>query len=110
MRTQSCRDFRPEMRSVRWSRYGTAVTLVDPAAARAADAQQAAYFRASLCDERSELLSEIMKRREDVARRSQHGSTHAVHRLRSQLRSAESQLRYVDRLIAGLDHRFGGRA
>jgi hypothetical protein len=80
------------------------MTLVDGhAAAQAADAMQAAYFRRSLCDERVELCAEIAKRREDIGRRV----PHSTHRLGTRLRSAEAQLRYLDRLIARLDQRFG---
>ena len=45
--------------------------------------------------------------RDDIDRRQERGYAHTAQRLGSQLRSAESQLRYLDRLIARLDHRFG---
>jgi hypothetical protein len=77
------------------------------AAAEAADAPQAAYFRRSLCAERAQLLAEICKRRDDIAKRTDPGSTSATHRLGSYVRRAEAQVRYLDRLIAGLDYRFG---
>ncbi|MGB8405876.1 MAG: hypothetical protein WCE30_17580 [Mycobacterium sp.] len=85
------------------------MTLVDDhAAVQAADAMQAAYFRRSLCDERAQLCSEIAERRVYIDRRHEHSRSNTAQRLGSQLRSAESQLRYLDRLIARLDHRFGG--
>jgi len=84
------------------------MTLIDDhAAAEAADTMQAAYFRRSLCDERAQLCSEIAERRDHIDRRHEHSRSHTAQRLGSRLRSAESQLRYLDRLIARLDHRFG---
>jgi hypothetical protein len=91
------------------SGYGTPVTLLDDeAAAKAADTLQAAYFRTSLCNERAHLLAEISKRRNEIARRTERGSTYAIDRLRSHLRSVEVQVRYLDGLIARLDRRFAG--
>jgi hypothetical protein len=88
------------------------VALIDdPAtveAAEAADALQAAYFRRSLCNERAHLLAEISKRRDDIATRAKRGSTYGMDRLGSHLRSVEAQVRYVDGLIARLEHRFAG--
>lgn len=81
----------------------------DEAANEAADALQAAYFRRSLCDERAHLLAEISKQRDDIIERADEGSTHAIHRLGSHLRSVEAQVRYLDHLIARLDHRFANR-
>jgi hypothetical protein len=45
----------------------------DEAAAEAADALQAAYFRRSLCDERALLLAEISKRRYEITKRTDRG-------------------------------------
>ena len=87
--------------------YGTQVTLIgDKAAAETADALQAAYFRRSLCAERAQLLAEICTRDDNIAKRIDRGSASAMHRLGSYVRSAEAQVRYLDRLIARLDHRF----
>jgi hypothetical protein len=47
-------------------------------------------------------------RRADIATRTQDGRTYAIDRLGSQLRSADAQVRYLDRLIARLEHRFAG--
>jgi hypothetical protein len=80
----------------------------DGATDKAADAMQAAYLRRSLCDERAKLCSEIAERRDYIDRRHEHSRSNTAQRLGSQLRSTESQLRYLDRLIARLDHRFGG--
>jgi hypothetical protein len=85
------------------------VTLNDDEAAAEAAALQAAYFRRSLCDERAQLLAEICKRRDDLSKRTDRGSTHAIHRLGSHLRSVEAQVRYRDRLIARRDHRFANQ-
>ncbi len=85
------------------------MTLIDDdVATEAADALQAAYFRASLNEERQHLLAEIDKRRDDIIRRAKagRGSTTVAIRVESDLRSAEAQLRYLDRLIARLDRRF----
>jgi predicted Zn-dependent peptidase len=79
----------------------------DAAAAQVADAMQAAYFRRSLFDEREQLCSEIAERRDYIDRRHDRSRSHTAQRLGSHLRSAESQVRYLDRLIARLDHRFG---
>lgn len=85
------------------------MTLIDDsAAAHAADAMQAAYLRSSLCDEKAQLCCEIAARRAYIDQRHGHSRSGTAQRLGSQLRSAESQLRYFDRLIARLDHRFGG--
>jgi hypothetical protein len=92
-------------------RYGTAVTLIhEEAASTAADVLQAAYFRRWLCAERKQLVAEVSKRRDAIAERTERGSTSAMHRLGSSLRSAEAQVRYVDRLIARLEHRFAFQA
>jgi hypothetical protein len=85
------------------------MTLIDDhAAAQGADLMQAAYFRRSLCDERAQLCSEIAERRDYIDRRHERSHSDTAQRLGSHLRSAEAQLRYLDRLIARLDHRFGG--
>jgi hypothetical protein len=47
-------------------------------------------------------------RRADIAIRTEVGRTYAIDRLGSQLRSAEAQVRYLDRLIGRLEHRFAG--
>jgi hypothetical protein len=83
------------------------MTLTDEAAAQAADAMQAVCLRESLFIERAKLCSEIAERRHYIDRRAGRVTSHTQHRLGSRLRSAESQLRYLDGLIAGLDHRFG---
>jgi hypothetical protein len=93
-------------------RLGTvrAMTIIgDHDAAQVADAMQAAHLRNSLCRERAQLSSQIAQRRDHIDRRHEHSRSHTAQRLGSQLRSAESQLRYLDRLIARLDHRFGGQ-
>ncbi|MDT5117157.1 MAG: hypothetical protein QOE30_2896 [Mycobacterium sp.] len=83
------------------------MALIDEGAAANADALQAAYLRKSLCDERAHLCSEIAERRDYIDRRTGRVTSHTNQRLGSRPRSAESQLRYIDRLIARLDHRFG---
>lgn len=71
---------------------------------RAADFQQAAYFRAELVIERGLILSEIGKRRALIDRPSD-----ASRRQRASVKSAEAELRYLDNLIAVLDRRFQAR-
>lgn len=83
------------------------LTADEAAAVAAADVAQAAYFRASLLDERERLAVELGKRRSDIAHRTVGGRrTSVVIRLASHLRSVEAELRYVDGLIARLDRRF----
>ena len=72
----------------------------------AADAIQAAYFRDCLCDARRQRVGEIRKRRAEVTKRTEAGQLSSVGRLRSQLRSVEAEVRYLDRLIERLDRRF----
>ncbi len=84
-----------------WPGYGTPVTIIDETAGAAgADAMQAAHFRESLVAERAQLLDSIVKRRAIIDRR-----TNANH-MRSQVRSAEAEVRYINRLIERLDRRF----
>jgi hypothetical protein len=71
----------------------------DQAAARLADAQQAAYFRTELDAARRNLEQGLIERRALIAG-GQSG------RLNTELHSAEAELRYLDRLIARIDDRF----
>lgn len=72
----------------------------------AADAIQAAYFRECLDDERQQRVGELRKRQAEVTRRTEAGHLSSIGRLRSQLRSVEAEVRYLDRLIDRLDRRF----
>ena len=78
------------------------VMLTDVQAAKVADAQQAAYFRSELAAEREFLLIGIAKRQALI-----HRPGDAGRRMRASMRSAEAEVRYLERLIAGLDSRFG---
>jgi len=79
---------------------GWPVTTSDPRAT-AADSQQAAYFRAELGAQRQLLRAAIGKRTALISRPSE------AHRRRwTSVKSAEAELRYIDRLIAGIDSRF----
>lgn len=69
----------------------------ETAAPLASDAEQAAYFRKTLITERERIL-------ETVITRAPAGSPDTA---ASQARRAEAEIRYIDRLIAGLDARFG---
>lgn len=65
----------------------------------ASDAEQAAYFRETLLAERERILDTVIKR---PANGSQGSDTAA-----SQARRAEAEIRYIERLIARLESRFG---
>jgi hypothetical protein len=71
----------------------------DPAWA-AADAEQAAYFRASLDSERQHVQDQISMRQSLIERGADTGH------LRVAVHHAEAELRHLDRLIDGLDCRF----
>jgi hypothetical protein len=73
----------------------------DVEAARVADTQQAAYFRAELEAQRRMLLTGIGKRRALTSRPGDAGR-----RQRASLASAEAEVRYLTRLIDRLDRRF----
>jgi hypothetical protein len=74
--------------------------------AQAADAMQAAYFRGCLADERERVTMRVSKHREEMATRLEAGRMSGVQHLRSQIRSLEAELRYLDNLIGRLDRRF----
>jgi len=76
------------------------VTVTDD---EAANAQQASYFRAELKMARQALVDVIGKRRPLIDRRA------ATSHLRAAVRSAEAEVRYLDRLIERLDNRFAGQ-
>jgi hypothetical protein len=77
------------------------VTVTDAtSAAFAADAEQAAYFRATLLAQREQLLDVITSRHA-----LREGGTDGDHTA-SRARRAEAEARYIDRMIAGLDRRF----
>ncbi len=78
------------------------MTLTDAEihAALAADYQQAAYFRDKLRTERQALIDGIAKRRPLIQRHS------ATSRLHAAIRSAEAEVRYLDRLIERIERRF----
>jgi hypothetical protein len=76
----------------------------DPATAAAADAEQAAYFRGYLHDQRELLLTEIAKRNAEIEKRG--GNSSSTRRLRSQMRSVEAEVQHLDRLIWRLNCRF----
>lgn len=76
----------------------------EDAAYRAADAQQAALFRAALCDERDYISDAILKRRALIERRAY------ASRVRADAHSAEAQVRFLDRLIAQIDRRYPANA
>ena len=80
------------------------MTIIDDATAgMAADAMQAAQFRVSLVAEREQLLQSIVKRRAIIDRRAN------ANHMRSQVRSAEAEVRQLNRLIDRLDRRFSAQ-
>ena len=84
----------------------TAARIDDDGSAMAADAMQAAYFRGTLADEREHIGGQVAKHREELGRRLATASMSGIPHLRSQVRSLEAELRYLDGLIARLDRRF----
>lgn len=89
--------------------YGTAMTAArvhDDGSAMAADAMQAAYFRGCLAGEREQIAGHVGKHREELGHRFDVGSLAGTSHLRSQVRSLEAEIRYLDSLIAKLDRRF----
>lgn len=78
------------------------MTLSDRDAAFAADAKQAAYFRAELSTERKKLVEGIVKLRAVIERRADASS------VRTEATRAEAQVRNIDRLIASIDRSFPG--
>lgn len=70
--------------------------IEDRAATLAADAAQAAYFREALLAQREQILDTVIKRGPGSAQTAA-----------SQARRAESEIRHIERLIEGLDRRFG---
>jgi hypothetical protein len=83
-----------------------AAGLDEDGVAAAADAMQAAYFRGCLADEREQVTRRVSKHHEEMARRLEAGRGSSVQHLRSQVRSLEAELRYLDSLIGRLDRRF----
>ena len=80
--------------------------VTDEHSVRTADAQQAAYLRASLVEQRDQLAGLLAKRRDEIVRRTGEGHHSVIGRLRSQARSEEAQLRYIEGMITRLDRRF----
>ena len=72
------------------------------------DALQAANFRKALFEERLRIVDHAAKHRDELARRLDIGTISGVAHLRSQVRSLEAELRYLDGLVAKLDRRFTG--
>jgi hypothetical protein len=84
----------------------TAAKVDDETSAMAADAMQAAYFRRYLATERRQIATHVDKYRDELQHRSDAGALSGTSHLRSQVRSLEAELRYVDGLIDRLDRRF----
>lgn len=79
------------------------------AAARTADASQAAYFRSVLADERVQLASELARSRAHLRACSEGERViglRAMARARSETRELEARSRELERLLARLDQRF----
>jgi polyhydroxyalkanoate synthesis regulator phasin len=80
--------------------------------ARAADVSQAAYFRATLADEREPATNELAQARERLRALTEGNEVlgfRGMARARSRVRELEHQVRELDRLIAALDRRFAAR-
>lgn len=79
------------------------------AAARTADASQAAYFRSVLADERVQLASELARSRAHLRACSEGERViglRAMARARSETRELEARSRELERLLTRLDQRF----
>jgi hypothetical protein len=82
---------------------------VDDAAARASDSLQAAYFRGALADQRALIAAELVRRNRALKALSTRTDAFLITRLRREIRANEAECRDLDRMIAALDRRFGGR-
>lgn len=79
-------------------------------AAALADAMQADYFRAFLCQLRSELETDHAKLVKRMTAAQVSGDLRAVGVMRRAIRTAEGDLRAVVRMVDALDVRFPGVA
>jgi hypothetical protein len=75
----------------------------DPATFAAADAMQAAYFRAYLDGQRRQLVADMAKHAAELADAR---DALTIERLRAQLRTVQSERQHVEKLIDRLDGRF----
>ena len=73
---------------------------------RAADAMQAAYFRAMLARERDEIDTELEKSRRRLQASMKTGESFELHRQQRWMREHESHRCHLDWMISGLDRRF----
>jgi hypothetical protein len=80
--------------------------VADPATFTAADAMQAAYFRAYLGQQHRHLLADLAKHEAELAKLTDPGHSLAIGRVRAQLRAVQAELRHVDKLVERLDGRF----
>jgi hypothetical protein len=83
-----------------------AVTSISANVAQAADAMQAAYFRAVLIEHRAQLDVAITKVQSQIEAREQAGARLDARRLRRQMRGYFCEHVQVDWLISGLDRRY----
>ncbi len=79
-------------------------------AAALADAMQADYFRAFLCELRADLESDHAKLVRRLTSAQVSGDLRAVSGVRRSIRTAEGDLRAVVRMIDALNMRFPGAA
>jgi hypothetical protein len=85
------------------------VAVLGAETARAADASQAAYFRASLADERQTVSAQLRQAKARLRACTEHQETvglRGMARARFRVRDLESQLLELDRMIIALDRRF----
>jgi hypothetical protein len=78
----------------------------DDAAARAADALQAEYFRGALADYRAVLAAKVSRQGAKLNAMSGKADSMAISRMRRQLRENEAEHQRLDRMIAAIDRRF----
>ena len=77
----------------------------DYAEKQASDSLQAAYFREALVDQRALTAAEIMRQTRKLNGMSTRSDALAISQLRRDIRTNDTELRDLDRMIAALDRR-----
>lgn len=80
--------------------------VANPATYTAADAMQAAYFRAYLDEQRRQLAADMAKHQAELVKLADAGHSLAIGRLRTQARAVQTELQHVEKLVERLDGRF----
>lgn len=80
--------------------------VANRAAFTAADAMQAAYFRAYLDEQRRQLTADMARHQTELVKLAAAGQSVAIGRLRAQARAVHTELQHVEELVERLDGRF----